>query len=222
MVEIFLYRLFDIGLHQQGKSELLLELLIPTIFSIVIVIQLHFFHKPLTMHITRLLRYRKSKQRQERRNRIDGGGAGAGDTNTVSTDVTTSMASNVTASSLGSASDESDDEPEYTIMVKLRKAYFQMTVVLWRLAEINSPKLVSLVVMLVAVQQVKLISGTEASIFVAKLQIEILFAIITICLGNIYTDHTNNTTSRNRKEFYSSGYGKFLFFEIYNISLFTK
>ena len=43
--------LHDIGLRQQGKADLLVELLIPTVFSIVIVIQLHFFHKSLVLKV---------------------------------------------------------------------------------------------------------------------------------------------------------------------------
>ena len=67
----FFSRLEDIGLRQQDKAGLLLELLIPTIFSIILVIQLHFFHKPLMNKIKNLLIYRKDE-----RNKVKIGSSG--------------------------------------------------------------------------------------------------------------------------------------------------
>ena len=42
----FSLRLYDLGLRQHTKASLLLELLTPTAFSVIIVIQLHFFYRP--------------------------------------------------------------------------------------------------------------------------------------------------------------------------------
>ena len=150
---VFVFRLYDIGLRQQTKTRLLLELLIPTIFSIVIVVQLHFFHKPLMNKINRLLRYRRHKQRLQKQH---------SDTITTTTtiggitsaeDQPTETATSSTTNQQ-SVSDESDDEVPQGLMEKIIFAYKYMTMILWRIAEIHWSKIISFVVILVSLQQV--------------------------------------------------------------------
>ena len=153
MFMVSFFRLSDIGLRQHGGSALFLELLLPTIFSIVLVVQLHFFHKPLTMKIARLLRYRRAKEKRRKSDLATSSGTSAGQT----ADFTAmSISDNITASTLmnSGSDDESDEEPHYTIFVKLRKTYVETTVILWRLAEIHWSKLIWLVIMLVSLQEV--------------------------------------------------------------------
>lgn len=148
--------LFDIGLRQQSKSGLLLELLIPTIFSIVIVIQLHFFHKPLMMKINRLLRYRKCRQRNESQSANNF--TGSCTDQTLGQQSTISSLSTVTG--MGeSMSDESEDELDDSLLKRIRKMHHETTVILWRIVEIHSPHIVGFVVMLVVVQQVSAINA---------------------------------------------------------------
>jgi len=139
------FRLEDIGLRKQDKAGLLLELLIPTIFSIILVIQLHFFHKPLMNKIKKLFIYRKEARKQRAdttKSAVDG--------NTLSASLTSSTRY------YGSNSDTSDEDEDtaQSFFGHFKTLHRDATVVLWRFAEIHWPKFVSLVVVLVSVQQV--------------------------------------------------------------------
>ena len=53
----FIPRLADIGLEKFNGTELFIKLLTPTSFLIVIILQVHYFHKPF-MRLSALDRYR--------------------------------------------------------------------------------------------------------------------------------------------------------------------
>lgn len=146
-------RLYDIGLRQQSKTSLLLELLVPTLFSIVIVIQLHFFHKPLMMKINRLLRHRKERQKEAKRRSL---GELSSTVNTSDDNLpsTSNAASSVNTEGTESTSDELDSETSNNNLAKLRVMYVKTSVILWRFAEIHISKCIYFVTILVVVQQV--------------------------------------------------------------------
>eukprot|EP00794_Sanderia_malayensis_P018687 gene18687-20574_t len=144
--------LHDLGLRQHDKASLLVELSIPTLFSIVLVIQLHFFHKPLTMKINRLIIHRKQLRAQQQLYSL---------MRSITEEPGSSHAPDITGpDSANAKSDDSEqeqdslDDVEMTGLAKVLRFHKSASRVLWRFAEIHALKIVSFVVMLVVVQQV--------------------------------------------------------------------
>ena len=134
-----------------------MELLIPTLFSIALVIQLHFFHKPLTMKINHLLILRK--QAKDRRlvpaelhenseNREPDSSETQQQPETVAPEAVTA------ATKSDSEQDTEVTEGEMTALHKFLCFYKNASKVLWHVAEIHAIKILSFVIMLVVVQQV--------------------------------------------------------------------
>ena len=146
-----IFRLTDIGLSQQTKTKLLVELLIPYIFSIIIVIQLHFFHKPLMMKINRILKYRRYKPDHDKNKTLNEHTSGIG-----LSDIQHSTSTMATGTaSMSDDSGDSNEEFNTSTLSKMKNCYRNTTMILWRFAEIHAPKIVCFVVMLVVVQQVR-------------------------------------------------------------------
>ena len=125
------YRLYDLGLRQHTKASLLLELLTPTAFSVIIVIQLHFFHRPfMTMIDFRLPRRDMTSVTEEQR------------------------------ASLGLVSERADNDEEDSIRSSKKHWFFVwynfITVLLWRLGELHMAKIVSFTMICVVISQVRL------------------------------------------------------------------
>lgn len=149
------FRLFDLGLRQQSKTHLLLELLIPTIFSIVIVVQLHFFHKPLMMKINRILRCRKNNRKRNRAmvksSSTSRASSRVGDSSSANTMSATTLS---TTDQQSISEEEVEDQTILSTMERIIQLYKTTTVILWRFAEIHISKIICFIVMLVVVQQV--------------------------------------------------------------------
>lgn len=139
-------RLYNFGLRQHTKASLLLELLTPTAFSIVIVIQLHFFHRPFLDMID--LRVRSSRtayqstargavepQNEPSTSRQDGGGL-AGTPREPQTSTQKSFL--------------------VMALIKMVNFYNDLTVFLWRVGELHMLKLVNLTLICVVLYQVSL------------------------------------------------------------------
>ena len=150
------HRLHDLGLRQHDKASLLLELLIPTLFSIALVIQLHFFHKPLTMKINHLIIHRKQSKQREILNTALQNNPEESETETA--DARKSPPEIIAPEPTPKSDSEPDTEAEgeLTALHKFLLFYKHSSRVLWRVAEIHILKVVSFVVMLVVVQQVRM------------------------------------------------------------------
>ena len=169
-----LNRLHDLGLRQHDKASLLVELLIPTVFSIVLVIQLHFFHKPLTMKINRIIINRKQIKQQELLNASIQGSSEEAPAATSS-----KRPEVVLPDTSRSDSDQETDQidGESTGLAKFLWLYKSASRVLWRIAEIHALKIVCFVVMLVVVQQVS-ISGSKVS-YLCQILMPLSFQILS-------------------------------------------
>ena len=139
------FRLVDIGLRQQTKANLLIELLTPTLFSIVIVVQLHFFHSPLVKNINQILNNRKflKSKKKTAQNLIETPG--------------------VAGNSMGKNALEETIVPNITtdihvdrtpVTSKIMGYYTSLTSTLWLFAELHIQKMICVTAMVVAIQQV--------------------------------------------------------------------
>ena len=159
------FRLHDLGLRQHDKASLLVELLIPTLFSIALVIQLHFFHKPMTMKINHLLILRKQSKD---RIRLTSPQAEAIEDQGPGPSGVRQQQESIVSEPTGTDSelDTEKMEVETTNLYRFLWFYKNTSRILWRIAEIHATKVVSFVIMLVVVQQVRMICFFFTSMFV--------------------------------------------------------
>ena len=159
----FSLRLYDLGLRQHTKASLLLELLTPTAFSVIIVIQLHFFYRPFMAmidlrpprQVVRVLREEERRvslsivtdfeeelpsANQEEENIIPPNQR-KGDRNSSNQDVMDER-------------DETDLSPAQQAC--LLKWYNYLTVLLWRLGELHMAKIISFTLICVVLSNVSL------------------------------------------------------------------
>ena len=138
------YRLYNLGLRQHTKASLLLELLTPTAFSIVIVIQLHFFHRPFLAMIDLRVRANSTAHQSAARGAVE-----------PHIEPSTSQQD-------GAAPSEIQREPRISTqksflvvaLVKIVNFYNDLTVFLWRVGELHMLKLVNLTLICVVLYQV--------------------------------------------------------------------
>lgn len=137
------------GLRQHTKASLLLELLTPTAFSVIIVIQLHFFYRPFMAMID--LRpprqvVRVSREEESRvslsiaANHEDEEGASANQEE-----------ENIIPSNQREGNRNSSNQDAC-----LLKWYNYLTVLLWRLGELHMPKVISFTLICVVLSKVSL------------------------------------------------------------------
>lgn len=158
------HRLYDLGLRQHTKASLLLELLTPTTFSVIIVIQLHFFYRPFMAMIDLRPPAQRPVDRvsrdEERRVSVSIS-ANHEEENMISAN---QEEENVIAASHneehGMSSnqaavydrDENDLSPAQQTW--LLKWYNYLTVLLWRLGELHMSKIISFTLICVVLSKV--------------------------------------------------------------------
>ncbi|XP_065675959.1 piezo-type mechanosensitive ion channel component 2-like [Hydra vulgaris] len=135
--------LLDIGLRSLEKPTLFIELLIPTLFSMSIVVQLHFFHTPLVKNINQILNNRKFLKTNKLTAPIA----------SCSTEASTCTRTSTELDKFDEISDNVDKGP------KFKKWYDDFTSILWLFAELHMPKIVCFTAMIVAIQQVSAINA---------------------------------------------------------------
>ena len=139
-----LNRLYNLGLRQHTKASLLLELLTPTAFSIVIVIQLHFFHRPFLAMIDLKVRSNATTHQSAARGAVE-------PHTTASTSQPDGAGQSESAREFRQGTQKS-----YLVvaLIKIANFYNDLTVFLWRIAELHMLKLVNLTLIVVVVYQV--------------------------------------------------------------------
>ncbi|ESO89783.1 hypothetical protein LOTGIDRAFT_124598, partial [Lottia gigantea] len=124
--------LSDIGLERYDTAGLFMKLLTPTAFLIIVILQIHYFHKPFLAYSS-LTRYKKDEP--------------VADPNV--TDYTTDETGNTTT----------DSEHHLNRRTKRNKTWAVVSAFLWRLSEVHFFKIVVLIIMLVSVTEVSAISA---------------------------------------------------------------
>ncbi|XP_031574449.1 piezo-type mechanosensitive ion channel component 2-like [Actinia tenebrosa] len=154
--------LYNLGLRQHTKASLLMELLTPTTFSIIVVVQLHFFHRPfLAMIDIRNARSNTNASTAAKYQSIDGADdihhdAAATGSNAEATEGPTLEDNQPTMTSEHSTPSPVVQQKSVlvTCLIKVVQFYNEVTVLLWRLGEIHMPKLVNFILICVVVYQV--------------------------------------------------------------------
>ena len=139
-------RLYNLGLRQHTKASLLLELLTPTTFSIIIVIQLHFFHRPFLAMIDLRVRSNSNSQSTRARARVE--------------PYFPAPTQDQEANSLPTRNSVPDTHRPYLVevLIKIINFYNDLTVFLWRVGELHMLKMANLVLICVVIYQVRLIA----------------------------------------------------------------
>lgn len=148
IVILFVYRLYNLGLRQHTKASLLLELLTPTAFSIIIVIQLHFFHRPFLAMIDLKVRNNSTVHQSSARGAVD-------------PHVPPPTSQQDGAGPVGTAQGTRPITQKSLLVVALIRIvnfYNDLTVFLWRVGELHMLKLVNLTLICVVLHQVRLMS----------------------------------------------------------------
>lgn len=153
-------RLNGLGLRQHTKANLLLELLIPTALSVIIVIQLHFFHRPFMKMIDFRHPRRRSGESRDARS-IDSLSVVAdhedfGANNQKDDDIIrvnhVEDQEHLADENLGCARVENDfpsDEQKWCV-----KCYDYVTLLLWKLGELHMSKVISFTLICVVLSKV--------------------------------------------------------------------
>ena len=137
-------RLYNLGLRQHTKASLLLELLTPTAFSIVIVIQLHFFHRPFLAMIDLKVRSSSTAHQSSARGAVE-----------PHTTASTSQQDGAGHSDPTRESRQGTQKSYLVVaLVKIVNFYNDLTVFLWRVGELHMLKLVNLTLIFVVLYQV--------------------------------------------------------------------
>ena len=192
------FRLHDLGLRQHDKASLLVELLIPTLFSIALVIQLHFFHKPMTMKINHLLILRKQSKGRSRFSSPPPEHIEEQEPSTSGIKQQAGAVAPDAAAATDSEQDTEKTEGEMTTLFKFLWFYKNTTKILWRIAEIHAVKGVSLIIMLVVVQQVSIDYCFRTILFCicnkkcrCDPSYETMLADMLFCFDSTYKRHKN-------------------------------
>lgn len=137
-------RLYNLGLRQHTKASLLLELLTPTAFSIIIVIQLHFFHRPFLAMIDLKVRANSTAHQSAARGTIEPHTA------------TSTSQQDGTGHSEPSRESRPSTQKSFLVvaLIKIANFYNDLTVFLWRVGELHMLKLVNLTLIFVVLYQV--------------------------------------------------------------------
>ncbi|XP_074617953.1 piezo-type mechanosensitive ion channel component 1-like isoform X1 [Acropora palmata] len=135
--------LYNLGLRQHTKASLLLELLTPTAFSIVIVIQLHFFHRPFLDMID--LRVRSSAVYQS---------TARGAVEPINEPSTSRQDDGELAGTPREPRMSTQKSFLVMALIKIVSFYNDLTVFLWRVGELHMLKLVNLTLICVVLYQV--------------------------------------------------------------------
>jgi hypothetical protein len=162
MVYFRVYRLYDLGLRQHTKASLLLELLTPTAFSVIIVIQLHFFYRPfMAMIDLRPPRQEVRVSRDEERRVSLSIAANHEQEEIISTNQeneniipANQREENRTSFDQDAACGRDENDMSPTQQAWLLKWYNYMTVLLWRLGELHMPKIISFTLITVVLSKV--------------------------------------------------------------------
>ncbi|XP_015749151.1 PREDICTED: piezo-type mechanosensitive ion channel component 1-like [Acropora digitifera] len=136
--------LYNLGLRQHTKASLLLELLTPTAFSIVIVIQLHFFHRPFLDMID--LRVRSSPAAYQFTAR--------GAVEPINEPSTSRQDDGELAGTPREPRMSTQKSFLVMALIKIVSFYNDLTVFLWRVGELHMLKLVNLTLICVVLYQV--------------------------------------------------------------------
>ena len=138
-------RLYNLGLRQHTKASLLLELLTPTAFSIIIVIQLHFFHRPFLAMIDLKVRSNSATHQSAARGAVE-----------PHTTASTSQQDGAGPSEVARESRQSTQKSYLVVaLVNIVNFYNDLTVFLWRVGELHMLKLVNLTLIFVVLYQVE-------------------------------------------------------------------
>lgn len=137
--------LYNLGLRQHTKASLLLELLTPTAFSIVIVIQLHFFHRPFLAMIDLRVRPHSTSYQSSARNAVEPENGPS----------TSQQHEGATPSETPREHWPSTQKSLLVAaLVKIANFYNELTVFLWRVGELHMLKIVNLTLICVVLYQV--------------------------------------------------------------------
>ena len=143
----FVYRLYNLGLRQHTKASLLLELLTPTAFSIIIVIQLHFFHRPFLAMIDLKVRASSTAYQSSARGAVE-----------PHISASTSQQDGAGPSDTARGTRPSAQKSLLVVaLIKIVNFYNDLTVFLWKVGELHMLKLVNLTLICVVLHQVRLI-----------------------------------------------------------------
>lgn len=164
--------LYNLGLRQHTKASLLLELLTPTAFSIVIVIQLHFFHRPFMAMIDLRVKSHSTSHQSAARGAVE--------------------PHNQPSSSQqqeGAEPSETPQEPRpstqksflVAALIRIVNFYNDLTVFLWRVGELHMLKLVNLTLICVVLYQVCAINAVIIILLGISMPSRVLQRALSYC-----------------------------------------
>ncbi|XP_076448756.1 piezo-type mechanosensitive ion channel component 1-like [Babylonia areolata] len=172
--------LADIGLEKFNGTELFIKLLTPTSFLIVIILQVHYFHKPF-LRLSATDRYRREEE-AEAANRY----------NQWVRSWCELMTSETETEDEECASPRPKEKGRFKmwlartqILVKMADFWDSLTTFLWRLAEIHIFKVVVLTVMLVAVQEDQVSALTAVYVIFVMLLLPFVLTKAHLVLSNL-------------------------------------
>ena len=139
-------RLYNLGLRQHTQASLLMELLTPTAFSIVIVIQLHFFHRPFLAMIDLRVRPSSTSHQSSARGAVE-----------PQTEPSTTRQDGAGPAATQREPRTSTQKSFLVVaLIKIVNFYNDLTVFLWRVGELHMLKLVNVTLICVVLYQVSL------------------------------------------------------------------
>lgn len=160
--------LHNLGLRQHTKASLLMELLTPTAFSIIIVIQLHFFHRPFMAMIdirnARCDSNTSATARYQSANGVEDIHHDDAATNSTVDAAEGPTGEHKEPEGSPAKTGEHSSPPHgthqksvlVTCLIKVVQFYNEVTVLLWRLGELHMVKLVNFILICVVVYQVSI------------------------------------------------------------------
>ncbi|KAL9975258.1 hypothetical protein ACROYT_G012400 [Oculina patagonica] len=163
--------LYNLGLRQHTKASLLLELLTPTAFSIIIVIQLHFFHRPFLAMIDLKVRASSTAHQSAARGAIE-----------PHTPASTSQQDGAGPSEPARETRPSTQKSFLVVvLIKIVNFYNDLTVFLWRVGELHMLKLVNLTLICVVLYQVCAINAVIIILLGISMPSRVLQRALSYC-----------------------------------------
>ncbi|KAK7483051.1 hypothetical protein BaRGS_00025714 [Batillaria attramentaria] len=171
--------LLDIGLEKFSGTELFIKLLTPTSFLIVIILQVHYFHKPF-LRLSALDRYKKEDEMDQDntyRRWLEHRGTHLSD---VEPDEDPKRPSNVRALSAWVK-----QVLLQKVLLRLMEFWETLTQFLWRLAEIHIFKLVVIIIMAVSTRTEELSAVTAVYVILVALLLPFVLTKAHLLLSHL-------------------------------------
>lgn len=163
--------LYNLGLRQHTQASLLMELLTPTAFSIVIVIQLHFFHRPFLAMIDLRVRPSSTSHQSSARGAVE-----------PQTEPSTTRQDGAGPAATQREPRTSTQKSFLVVaLIKIVNFYNDLTVFLWRVGELHMLKLVNVTLICVVLYQVCAINAVIIILLGISMPSRVLQRALSYC-----------------------------------------